>query len=242
MNHFKIFKYPLPLAAGLGILGLVLGRLLYALALDDRGLLVRGHFLSLLLCLLIPISLAVVLLALLGRKEEVRADFVPGPWAALGHGLAAAAILAAVLTGDAAALGGLGTVWRLLGLLAALGLLFAAWQQYRGKAPGFAGYLALCLFLLSHLVAHYRQWCADPQILDYLFELLGAGLWMLFVYYCACGCVGLDKPRMRLATGLLTVTMCLIALGTRADVWLCLGGAVFAGTRLYAPAHKEERP
>lgn len=242
MNHFKIFKYPLSLATGLGILGLVLGRLLYALALDDRGLLVRGHFLSLLLCLLIPISLAVALLALPGRKEEVRADFVPGPWAALGHGLAAAAILAAVLTGDAAALGGLGTVWRLLGLLAALGLLFAAWQQYRGKAPGFAGYLVLCLFLLSHLVAHYRQWCADPQILDYLFELLGAGLWMLFAYYCACDCVGLDKPRMRLATGLLTVTVCLIALGTRADVWLCLGGAVFAGTRLYAPAHKEERP
>lgn len=238
----KQTKFFLPLAAGLGILGLVLGRLLYALALDDKGLLVRGHLLSILLCLLIPLSLAAVLLVLPGRKEEPRADFAPGPWAVLGQGGAAVAILAAVLTGDAVALGGLGTLWRLLGLLAAMGLLVAAWRQYRGKAPGFAGYLALCLFLLSHLVAHYRQWCADPQILDYLFELLGMGLWMLFAYYCACARVGLDKPRLRLATGLLAVTMCLTALGTRADIWLCLGGAIFGGACLYSPAHGEEAP
>lgn len=240
MNHSKNFK--LFLAAGLGILGLVLGRLLYALALDERGLLVRGHLLSILLCLLIPISLAVVLLPLPGRKEEVRADFTPGPWASLGHGLAAAAILGAVVTGDAASPGGTGILWQILGVLAALGLVFAAWQQCRGKAPGFAGYLALCLFLLSHLVAHYRQWCADPQILDYLFELLGAGMWMLFAYYRACDRVGLGKPRMCLATGLLTVTFCLCALGTRADVWLCLAGAIFAGTCLYSPTHREEAP
>lgn len=242
MNHSKIMKYPLPIAAGLGILGLVLGRLLYALALDDRGLLVRGHLLSVLLCLTIPASLALALLALPGRKEEAQVVHSLNPWAPLGHGIAAVAIAIAVATGDISELGSAGTLWRVLGLVASLGLLLAAWQQHRGKAPGFAGSLALCLFLLSHLISHYRQWCADPQILDYLFEMLGTVLWMLFAYYRACGCVGLPKPRMERATGLMTVTLCLTALGTRADLWLCLGGVLFAGSCLYPAAPREEMP
>lgn len=239
MNHSKSSNLFPALAAGLGALGLVLGRLLYTLALDDRGLLVRGHLLSILLCLLIPAALA---LALLGRQEEIPADFPKSPWAALGHGLAAVCIAVAVLTEDAEYLSLLGSLWRILGLLAAVGLLSTGWQRYLGKAPGFAGYLALCLFLLSHIISHYAQWCADPQILDYLFEMLGVGLWMLFAYYLACCCVDLDKPRMRQATGLMTVTLCLTALGTRAGMWVCLGGAIFAGTCLYRPAHREDAP
>lgn len=242
MNHPKNSKLFLALAAGVGGIGLVLGRLLYALALDDRGLLVRGHLLSVLLCLTIPASLAIALLALPDRKEKAPVAPSPKLWAPLGQGGAALAIAAAVITGDAAALEGAGTLWRILGLLAALGLLFAAWQQYRGKAPGFAGYLALCLFLLSHLISHYRQWCADPQILDYLFEMLGTVLWMLFAYYRACDCVGLPKPRMERATGLMTLTLCLTALGTRANLWLSLGGVLFAGACLYPGASGEETP
>ena len=242
MNHPKNSKLFLALAAGIGGIGLVLGRLLYALALDDRGLLVRGHLLSILLCLTIPASLTLALLALPGRKEE--APLVPSHnrWAPLGQGGAALAIAIAVVAGDDSALEGAGALWRVLGLLAALGLLFAAWQQHRGKMPGFAGYLALCLFLLSHLVSHYRQWCADPQILDYLFEMLGTVLWMLFAYYRASDCVGLSKPRMEQATGLMTVTLCLTALGTRANLWLCLAGVLFAGSCLYPGVSEEETP
>lgn len=242
MNHPKNPKFFLALAAGLGILGLVLGRLLYALALDDRGLLVRGHFLSFLLCLVIPASLGLALLALPGRQEEIPADFPQSPWAALGHCLAAVCIVATVLTGDPGDPNLTGKLWQILGLLAALGLLVTGWQRYRGKAPGFAGFLALCLFLLSHIISHYAQWCADPQILDYLFEMLGVGLWMLFAYYLASCCVGLPKPRMQLATGLMALTLCLTAMGTRAGVWMCLGGAIFSGACLYRPGRREDAP
>lgn len=242
MNHPKNPKFFLTLAAGVGALGLVLGRLLYALALDDRGLLVRGHLLSVLLCLTIPAALVIALLALPGREEEVPVVLSPNPWTTLGRGIAAVAIAIAVVTGDISELGSAGTLWRIFGLLAALGLVLSAWQQQRGKVPGFAGYLALCLFLLSHLVSHYRQWCADPQFLDYLFEMLGTVLWMLFAYYRACDCVGLPKPRMELATGLMTLTLCLTALGTRANLWLSLGGVIFAGAWLYPPAPREDRP
>lgn len=242
MNHPKNPKFFLTLAAGVGALGLVLGRLLYALALDDRGLLVRGHLLSVLLCLTIPASLVIALLALPGRKEEIPADFPRSPWAALGHCLAAVCIAVTVLTEDPGNLYLTGKLWQILGLLAAVGLLATGWQRYQGKAPGFAGFLALCLFLLSHIISHYARWCADPQILDYLFEMLGVGLWMLFAYYLACCCVGLDKPRMRLATGLMAVALCLTAMGTGAGMWMCLGGAIFSGTCLYRPANREDAP
>lgn len=224
-------------AAGLGALGLVLGRLLYALALDSRGLLVRSHPLAYLLCLLIPAALVLVVSGV--RKctgsQEYPANFGPSPQAALGHALAAIAIALTVLTADAASLGGPGALWRILGILATLGLLPAAGYRFRGKQPSFVCYLVLCLFLLSHLISNYRQWCADPQILDYLFELLGVGAWMLFSYYCACFCVGLGKRRMQLATGLLTVVFCLTNLGTGGNLLLSLGGVAFSTTNLCHP-------
>lgn len=246
MKHSTKFNFLLALATGFGGLGLILGQILYALATDDRGLLVRHHPLAVLLWLLVP---AALLLAVLGARsipEAKGGSAQPRPslCCALGHVLAAMGIALGVLTADATALGSAGTVWRILGLLACLGLLLAAWQRCNGKKISFLCYLALCLFLLAHLVSHYRQWCADPQILNYLFELLGIGMWMLFSYYCACTCVGMGSRRLWLATGLLTVTICLAALGTQGDVWLCLGGGIFAGTSLYRPADigQEEAP
>lgn len=232
----------LPLSVGLGALGLVLGRLLYALALDDKGLLVRDHPLSILLCLLIPIALVVAVLA--ARKADPKISTVTGadPLAAVGLTLAAVCMVLSILTTDVSTLGGPGKIWRVLGVLSTLGLLWGAGCALRGKEPFFACDLALCLFLLSHLVSNYRLWCADPQIMDYLFELLGVGTWMLFAYYCACARVGLGKPRMHLATGLLTIVFCLAALGTKADVWLCLGGTIFAATCLARPVAKKEAP
>lgn len=234
MKHSNPSNFLPALTAGLGITGLVLGRLLYALAVDHRGLLVRSHPLALLLWLLIPAALAVALIDARVTQNPPHAG--PNPPAALGHGLAAGCVLLGVLTADAAGLGTAGTVWRIFGLLAALGLLPSARCRLQGRQPGFLCYLALCLFLLTHLVSHYRQWCSDPQILDYLFELLGTGLWMLLAYYCASLQVGLIRPRMKRATGLLTLIFCLAALGTKGNLWLCLGGAVFSGTELICPA------
>lgn len=239
MKQTKSF---LPLAAGLGALGLVLERLLYALALDERGLLVRGHPLSLLLCLLIPVDLVVAILAARRGAPPVPKREGANTLSALSQGATAVAIACTVLATDASSLEGPGRVWQIFGLLSAGGLLWAAGCRFRGKKPSFVSDLLLCLFLLAHLVSHYRKWCADPQIMDYLFELLGVGAWMLFAYYCACARVGLGKPRMHLATGLLTVTLCLTALGGRGNWVLCLGGALFAAASLAFPAPGKEAP
>lgn len=231
-----------PLSVGLGALGLVLGRLLYALATDDRGLLVRNHPLSILLCLLIPVALVVAVLAARKADPKMATGTGAAPLAAVGLVLTAVSLALSILTTDVSTLGGPGKLWCVLGVLSTLSLLWGAGCDLRGKETFFACDLALCLFLLSHLVSNYRLWCADPQILDYLFEMLGTGTWMLFAYYCACARVGLGKPRMHLATGLLTVVFCLAALGTKADVWLCLGGTIFATTCLARPIAKKEAP
>lgn len=238
----KQTKSSLPLAAGLGALGLVLGRLLYSLATDSKGLLVRNHPLSLLLWLLIPVSLAVTIPAACKSGPKISAKRDAGPWSPLGQCLTAGTIAVCVLTADIASLGGPGRLWQILGLLSVAGLLLAALGRLLGKKPSFVSDMILCLFLLSHLVSRYRQWCADPQIMDYLFELLGVGLWMLFSYYRACFRVGLDKPRMYLATGLLTVTFCLSALGTRSNLLLCLGGVLFTATSLICARPEKEAP
>lgn len=237
MKQVKSLLLP---AAGMGALGLVLGRLLYALALDDKGLLVRYHPLSIVLCLLIPVSLVWVILSCCKKGRSIRSS--SGPWAPVGKVLTAGILIFSVLTADISSQGTPGRLWQILGLLSAGGLIWRAGCALLGKRDSFVSDLMLCLFLLSHLVSNYRQWCADPQILDYLFELLGMGAWMLFAYYCACARVGLGKPRMHLATGLLTVIFCLSALGARGNWLLCLGGAFFAASSLAFPTLEEDVP
>lgn len=235
----KVNRLPM-VAAGLGILGGLLRILQDRLARDDRGLLIRGHFLTWVVMLVLAVTVALVVLALRksdGAGEEIAA---PSPWGAAGCLAAMLGCLMTVLSTGANDTAGM--VWKALGLTCVGLLLIWAWCRWRGeKVPALCP-LGVCLFFLAHLVANYRSWSADPQVMDYLFDLLaGIGL-MLFCYYTAAACAGMGKGRMLLGTGVLSVSLSLMALGSSQWSWLYLGGCCLAFANLpgMTPPAKED--
>lgn len=232
----------LPLVAGLGFLGGLVRLLQNLLARDDRGLLVRGHFLTWAVMLVLAGTVVLVALAVWKRdgSKEYGCNFTPSSWATLGCLAAMAGCLVTVLTTTADDTAGM--VWKTLGMIAVGLLPIWGWFRCRGQKVPTLCPLGVCLFFLSHLVVNYRSWSADPQVMDYLFDLLAAISLMLFCYYTAAFSAGIGSRRMLLATGMLSVALSLMALSVSQWPWLYLGGCCLAATNLcrWTPLEKEE--
>lgn len=106
----------------------------------------------------------------------------------------------------------LGILWKILGIAAAICLLWSALQTVQKKTPHFLALLAPCLFWLTHLIDNYRGWSGQPQLQSYLFALLSTMAMALFTYYTAADSVGLGKPRLRVFAGLSAGYLCLAAM------------------------------
>lgn len=236
----------LPLAAlAFGIAALVLRRLLYTVAVDEKGLLTAHHPLELLLWAVVLAG--VVLIVLSVRKLDGSAayedNFRPSNTAALGQFLMGYTVLMMVLLNDFPLEGAVGQVWKVLGFLSAPGLVWSGSCRMRGKKPFFGIHAVTCLFLLLHLVSRYQSWSGNPQLQDYLFDLLAAVALVLFSYHCAAFEAGIGKRRMQLTTGLLTLLLCGGALAGTAYSGLYVSGALWAATDLCVldpPPKKDE--
>lgn len=236
-------EWLMPLSAGLGGLGLCCRWGLYALAVDERGLLSPNHPLA--FCLgAVMLAAAVLAVAAAGKKTgkaSGKAAFAADPLAGIGC-LTLAAGMALTVPLDADVGNSMLMLWRLLGALSAVSLGVAGIARFRGTMPPFWGYLLPCLFLLAHLMGHYQTWSADPQIVDHLFALLGGVALMLFAYQNAAFAAGSGKMRSHRCTGVLAVVLCLTAVPGCSYPGLYLGGAVFAVTNLYLGNETEGTP
>lgn len=233
MKHTKKVHYQVPLATVLGVAGYFCRRELYARGMDGRGLLIRSHPLALVLGGLMLAALVLGVISVRGQKGSgtYAENFTASLPATLGcFALAWGTAMAVLLPTEAAR--AMSAAWTYLALGAAVSLLVAGVCRAFGKKPPFLCLLVTCLFLLTHLVAHYRGWSSDPQILDNLFDLLGAVGLMLFAYHYAAFAAGNGNRRGQRLTGLLSVTVCLVALSGSEYPWLYLGGAIFAATNL----------
>ena len=105
-----------------------------------------------------------------------------------------------------------GIAWKILGIAAAICLLWSALQTVQKKTPQFLALLAPCLFWLVHLIDNYRGWSGQPQLQSYLFSLLATMAMALFTYYTAADSVGLGKPRIRCFSALSAGFLCLAAM------------------------------
>lgn len=238
-SSVKVNRLPMA-AAGLGILGGLLRMLQDRFARDDRGLLIRGHFLTWAVMLVLAGTVALVAVALRKKDEAGKETIAPSPRGAAGCLVAMTGCLVTVLTSGANDTAGM--VWKALGLACVGLLLIWGWCRWRGEKVPTLCPLGVCLFFLAHLVANYRSWSADPQVMDYLFDLLAGISLMLFCYYTAAGCAGMEKRRMLLGTGLLSVFLSLTALGSSQWSWLYLGGCCLAFANLpgMTPPAKED--
>ncbi len=236
----------------LSVLAVVLGaaaqllRRLYLLAADEKGLLLRGHPLSIALLALTAATALLVVFSV--RKQETpeiseNSRFY-GFLGALGHVAMAAGILLTALTGFPRVVGYLGTAWQLLGYGAPLCLLITGVASMLGKKSFFLLYVVPCLFFVTHIVCHYQTWSGNPQMQDYVFALLGAMALMFFSFYTAAREAGCGSPRMRLGMGLAALYLCLAELANTGYPVLYLGGVLWVLTDLWnektVPAAEKE--
>ncbi|MBR3950097.1 MAG: hypothetical protein IKJ84_05420 [Oscillospiraceae bacterium] len=216
--------------AVLGIAALVLRLVLNMVAVDEKGLLVAGHPLVAALAALTAAALLVALV--FGKKLEGSAayadNFTASIPAMVGHFAAAAGIAVTVLTRQPMMPGYLGQGWKLLGYLAPVCLVLAGVSRGRGKRPFFGFHLIPCLFLVFHLVNHYRSWSGEPQILDYGFTFFGTMALTLFAFYSCCFDAEAGNRGMQLFSGLAAGFLLLAELAETAYFSLYLGGILWA--------------
>lgn len=173
-----------------------------ALGLLETGTLVEtGIFLLTGLCL--------VLFALAARRGWEAGE---NKLAAPGQMLGGLGIFLTALTHSGQMAGPVGTLWKILGLVAGICLIVQGVCVARKRPASFLLPLAVCVFFLLHLIDNYRGWSSQPQLQKYLFDLLGI-LSLTFFSYCdAARKVSLGKPKTQIFSGLCAVYFCLAAI------------------------------
>ena len=217
-----------------GITALVLRKVLYATAVDVKGLLLRNHPLSIALTVL---TIGVLIRTLLAVRKLDTADsyeelYVSGLPGAIGNAAAGAGILVTVLTSSPGMGSYLESAWRILGLAAPVCFVVAAVVRVFGKKPFFLLHVVACLFFVLHIVTRYQLWSGNPQMQDYVFSLLGTMTLLFFGFYTAAMEAECGSFRMRFGMGLAAVYLCLGELARSSCPALYLGGILWVLTDL----------
>lgn len=228
-SHFLTFA-----ALASGALALVLRWALYALAVDEKGLLPVVHPLEALLWVLTAAAAAFLIFRVrkLDGSNRYTDNFGPSLPALAGAWAMAAGILATVLTADAAYASPMSLLWKVTGFLSVPALVLTGLARKQGKRPLFLFHFVVCVHFALHMVSRYQSWSGNPQLQDYFYSLFGIVLLMLFAFYQAAFDVGSGKRRMQLAIGLLAAYCCLAALAHTECPALYLGGGVWTLTGL----------
>jgi len=229
----------LPLVClALGGLGLVLKKGLYALGVDAMGLLTPWHPMGIGLMLVTAAALVLILTQACCRDSEnvgpaSRKTALTG---ATGCFFSAAGIFLTVSLIPPLTTGYPAATWRILGFAAGVSQLMIGYARLTGKKPLFFLHLLVSSFFVFHIIDHYRTWSSDPQMLDFLFPLLGMVTLALFAFYCAAGDVGLGRRRMQLGMGLAALYFGVVVLSGTDFFLLYLSSIVWVYTTLLLPS------
>lgn len=194
----------LPLLPGLVCAGL--RWLLFRNHTDALGLLETGTLVETGIFLLT--GLCLVLFALAARRGWAGENKLAAP----GQMLGGLGIFLTALGSSGQMAGAVGTLWKILGLVAGICLIVQGVCTLKKRKVPFLLPLVVCVFFLLHLIDNYRGWSSQPQLQKYLFDLL-ACLSLTFFSYCdAARKVSLGKPKTRIFSGLCAVYFCLAAI------------------------------
>lgn len=217
------------LTLGCGLAGLVLRLLLLAIGVDDKGLLVSGHFCWVALCVL---SAAVGVVLLLGTRS-MRSRTAAFPRSLPACLACAAAAASSVFT----ALGDFRnsyTLYAAAGIAAAAALAALAFCRGTGRKPAFWLNMVVCVHFALQMLKFYQICSFDPQIQNYFFQLLACIALTLTAYQLtACG-MDRGSPRSLWFMGLATVYLCCVCLGGDNCAFFFTGG-LWVFTSLRAP-------
>lgn len=234
MKQLRTSKYLPIFIAALGVFGLILRMVLYAVAVDRKNLLLSGHPLEWLLWLVTAAAFALGIAGVWKRKgSELYADhFAPSAPAAIGAVAAAAGIGVTVFLNWSGVSGTLALVWKITGVLAAAALILVAKFRREGKQPLFLFHCIVCIFFAIHMVSCYQNWSSNPQIQDYVFTLLASVGLMLFSYQQTAFDADAGNARLQTGIGLLTGFSCIVALSGTVYPILYLTGGIWVLTNL----------
>ncbi|MBO7251480.1 MAG: hypothetical protein J6V25_02515 [Oscillospiraceae bacterium] len=212
---------------------------LYRTRLDEKQLIVRGDPMLIVLWVCVAVAAVLIIAAeYSGRKlSHYQQAFERSFQSVMGHGLAAACILFTAHMNSVRFEYKeiLEKIWVLSGWVSGVLLLWAAWSKLRGKTPFYGIYCVCSVFFAFHLIVNYQNWCANPQLTDYVFSFLGAAAMMLFAYQQAAFCIDRGNSRQLRITGLLAALFCLPSIWVEEEVILYLGCYIWAVTGLSKP-------
>lgn len=222
-----------------GVCGMMLRVVLFANGMDEKGLLISGHWAGTGLWILTAAMVA--MLFLLSRT-------IQGPKRYLNaHPASFSACLGAVLAAFAIARTTVSELHTqplpitLLGLVAAVCLLVIAFCRIQPSRPNFLLHCVLCVFFAARMISQYRNWNSDPQVLDYAFYLGAHIALMLTAYQHAAFDAGFGNHRSAWCFGLLAAYLCFVSLGNTTDTWLLLGCGIWSFTNVTSLKPRKQR-
>ena len=232
----KLFSAAAAAAVLTGVTGFFLRLFLYRVGLDEKGMLVSWH----------PLTVCLVLAGLLSAGITLTLTWrLPGKSTCRGP--------AGKLPAVGSALMALGLVLYLLaprqerphlavlalGILAAAAMALSAWTQFRGRQPYFLSYVAVSLFMAANLIGNYQAWRQVTQLMDFAPALLSVVMLMLYAFQLAQGSLAQATRRSLAGYGGMGIFLCLTAASGIEPAALYLGGAAWMITGLLAGPQEE---
>lgn len=216
-NNIKpIFLKIFTLAAAL--LGYLLRYLLYATAIDRKGLLLPGHWATWSLVVLTVLFLGALFLLARNPKTPMRyeesfpSSFLRG-W---GCWIAAAAILFRsyqnIGTSDQ-----LNNLSAIVGFAAVIGLVVVGVFRFMGRQPNFLCHTAVSIYFALLTVSQYQDWSSTPQLMNYAFYLGAFVCLMLTAYFLTQFHVNPQSHRGLWFAAMAAVYFCIVALPDSGD-------------------------
>lgn len=216
-----------------GLLTLIL-RLILLSQVDSAGLLPAGHFAGILSWI---ITVAILVYLLLGTRplnegNKYSFNFPADPLAAGGLLAAALGILVTSVSELIDSTDLLRTICSVFGFLCVPALAFLSQCRRNGRRPSVLFHTILCIYLMLHLVSHYRIWSAYPQIQTYGFELLALVCLMLASYQRCAFDINRGSRRSYVFTSLSGAYFSIAALPGSSNVLFYIGCAIWMITGL----------
>lgn len=221
----KIFT----LAAAL--LGYLLRYLLYATAIDQKGLIISGHWVTWGLTGLTLLFLAGMILLTRNPKTGMTYEesFPSSFWRGYGAIMLGSAILIRTFY-KMHPTDGLDKLVLLFGALSGVSLLIVGICRFLGRKPHFLFHSALSIYFALRTVGLYRTWSSDPQLMDYVFYLLAFICLMLCAYYQAQFHVNAKSHRPLWITAMAATYLSIVAIPESGTGVFLLGCALWAFT------------
>ena len=171
-----------------GVLALLLRIILQATGIDEKGLLVSGHFASVLLYIITALFLAVLFLCAqsLNNLNRYSKLFPASMIGAVGCMLAAVGVLATGVIQVFRQSDPLTLIAAAMSVVTAICLVRIGMFRQKGQRPSYLLYTVVTVYLMLQLVCQYRFWSPESQFTLYFFPLLASVFLTLTTYQATC--------------------------------------------------------